>query len=96
MYLLSIKGKETEGAYALSDDQGDMTLCLFEEHDDAERYAGLLQADDYPEMAVIEIDDDVTIRTCEMYGYKYAIITPDDFVIPPKSSNDSIRKNKMA
>ena len=63
-----------------------MTLCLFEDYDDAERYAGLLHADDYPEMSVIEIDDDVTIRTCEVYGYKYVIITPDDFVIPPRTT----------
>lgn len=95
MYLLSIKGKESEGAYALTDDGGEKTLCLFEDYDDAYRYAGLLHADDYPEMVVIEVDDDVTLKTCEMYGYKYVIITPDDFVIPPRN-NDNFQKNKMA
>jgi hypothetical protein len=34
-------------------------------------------------MNVIEIDDEVMIKTCEVHGHKYAIITPNDIVIPP-------------
>lgn len=95
MYLLSVKGKENEGVYALVDDLGEKALCIFVDKDDAERYTGLLYAEDYPEMTVIEVEDDIAIKTCELYDCKYVIITPDDFVIPPRN-NDYFQKNKMA
>lgn len=83
MYLLAIKGKESEGAYAPQ--VGDThVLYLFLEEEDAERHSDLLLADDYPEMTVVEVEDDVAIEICEENGYAYCIITPDDIVIPPK------------
>ena len=36
------------------------------------------------EMDVIEVDDELALKTCKMHSYKYAVITPDDIVIPPK------------
>jgi hypothetical protein len=92
MYILSIKEKEDEGAYAVLNEDGDKTLYIFEGEDDAYRYAGLLEAEDYPEMTVVEVEDEVAIKTCEVYGYSYAIITPNDFVIPPRDY-DSVQKN---
>jgi hypothetical protein len=83
MYILAIKGKEQEGAYAPSIDQENV-LYLFTDIDDAERHSELLLADDYPEMSVVEVDDEVAIEICEMNGYAYCVITPDDIVIPPK------------
>ncbi len=43
------------------------------------------------ELNVIEIDDGLAIMTCKRYNYKYAVITPNDIVIPPK--NDNISKD---
>lgn len=83
MYILTIAGLEEEGAYAVSDRHGDKTLYFFQDEDDAERYKGLLEAEDYPEMSVIEVDPELAIITCNQYNYKYAVITPNDFVIPP-------------
>jgi len=83
MFILTINGKEKEGAYSVTDDDGDQILYLFEEEDDAVRYAMMLEEDGYPEMHVIEIEDEVMLKTCEMHGYQYTIITPDDIVIPP-------------
>ena len=34
-------------------------------------------------MKVVEIEDDIMIKTCELHGHKYAIITPDDIIVPP-------------
>ena len=42
MYILSLHGKEGEGAYAVTNDDGHKALYLFEQEDDATRYAGLL------------------------------------------------------
>jgi len=90
MYILTIHGKETEGAYSVMDDDGEQILYLFEEEDDAMRFAMMLEEEGSPEMHVIEIEDDIMIKTCEMNDYKYAIITKNDFVIPPKSDHDFI------
>ena len=43
MFILTIAGKEREGAYSVEDDNGDQILYLFEEEDDAERYAMMLE-----------------------------------------------------
>jgi hypothetical protein len=83
MFILTIHGKEKEGAYSVTDDEGDQILYLFQEEDDAVRYAIMLEEDGYPEMHIIEIEDEVMLKTCEMHGYQYTIITPDDIVIPP-------------
>ena len=95
MYLLSIKGKEHEGAYAVNDEDGERALYLFEEEDDAIRYGGLLEAEDYPPMSVVSIEEELAIQTCEVYNYRYVIITKDDFVIPPRE-HDIIQTDKMA
>ena len=87
MFILTINGRETEGAYSVVDDDGDHILYLFEEEDDAVRYAMMLEEDGYPEMHVIEIEDDVMIKTCELHGYQYTLITPNDIVIPPNNSS---------
>ena len=95
MYLLTLKDRRDDGAYAVLNRYGEKVLFMFEEEDDAERYAGLLEADDYPEMAVVEVDDEVAISMCNMYNYRYVIITADDFVVPPRD-NDFIQTDKMA
>jgi hypothetical protein len=83
MFILTINGKEREGAYSVTDDEGDQILYLFQEEDDATRYAIMLEEDGYPEMHIIEIENEVMLKTCEMHGYQYTVITPDDIVIPP-------------
>lgn len=84
MYILAISGKTEEGAFCVVDDEGEKALYFFEEYDDAERYAGLLEAEDYPEMEVVEVNDELAIKTCEMYNYHYVVVKPDDVVIPPR------------
>ena len=55
MYILTIYGKETEGAYSVSDDEGEDILYLFEDEDDATRYAMMPEDDGAPEMHIIEL-----------------------------------------
>ena len=90
MFILTINGRETEGAYSVIDDEGEHILYLFQEEDDAVRYAMMLEDEGYPEMHVIEIEDEVMVKTCEMHGYQYTVITPDDIVIPPDTDYDFI------
>ena len=95
MFILAVKGFEDEGAFSVENDEGERVLIMFEEEDDADRYAELIDSEeDWPEMSVIEIDNDVAIRACEIHDYMYNIIRPDDIVVPPK--NDLFQKDKMA
>ena len=89
MFILTVEGKETEGAYSVATDDGEQVLYLFEDEDDAIRYALLLEDQDYPEMHVIEVDGKDVIKTCELHDYRYSVITKNDIVIPPLN-NDSI------
>ena len=90
MWLLTLKDGKDEGAYAVQDKYGHKVLFLFEEEDDATRYAMMLEDDDYPEMTVIEVEDEIMIKTCKVHGYNYTVITPNDVVIPPKIKHDFI------
>ena len=90
MYLLTLKDRRDDGAYAVLNRYGEKVLFMFEEEDDAERYAMMLNdTEDDASLNVIEIEDALAIRTCKMYNYKYAVITPNDIVIPPKNDNVS-------
>ncbi len=87
MWLLTEEGRR-EGAYAVKDAAGDKVLYIFEEEDDAIRYAEMTEK----EMDIIEVDEEVAIKACEVYNYKYSIISTNDFVIPPKQ-DDSVQKD---
>lgn len=94
MFLLSLQHRKDDGAFAVQDSNGDKVLFLFEEEDDAERYKLMLQNEEIDTeriMEIIEVDDDLAIKTCSMYNYKYAVITPDDLVIP--TSNDKVQED---
>ena len=90
MFILTVAGKEIDGAYSVTDDDGNQILYLFEEEDDAVRYAMMLEDSDYPEMHVLEVEDEVMIKTCQVHNYNYTVITSDDIVIPPKVQHDFI------
>tara|TARA_B100001173_G_scaffold180462_1_gene155798 strand:+ start:294 stop:578 length:285 start_codon:yes stop_codon:yes gene_type:complete len=94
MFLLSLQHRRDDGAFAVQDSNGDKVLFLFEEEDDAERYKLMLQDEEIDTertMEIIEVADDLAIKTCSMYNYKYAVITPDDLVIP--TSNDKVQED---
>ena len=61
MFILTIHGKENEGAYSVEDDDGDQILYLFQDEDDAMRYAMMLENNGSPDMHVIEVEDEVMI-----------------------------------
>ena len=93
MYLLTINERQDNGAYAVLNRYGEKVLFMFEEEDDAERYAMMMNdQEDNAALNVIEIEDALAIRTCKMYNYKYVVITPNDIVVPPPK-NDNVSKD---
>ena len=83
MHIITIDGKEDAGAYSVQNEQGEDILYIFEEEDDAVRYALMLEDKGYPEMHVIEVEPATMIAMCETHEYEYTIITSNDIVIPP-------------
>lgn len=84
MYILTLENKP-DGVFCVVDDSGDQIIPIFESEDDAERYFYMMQEiEEYPAMQIFEIEPDVIIAACEDREQKYAIITEDDFLIPPK------------
>ncbi len=82
MFVLTANSKE--GAYAVENEHGQKVLFLFEEEDDALRYAMMLTMaeEDTPELEVVHVDEDVAINACESYDYPYAVISSNDLLIP--------------
>ena len=61
MFILTVEGKEKEGAYAVEDDVGAQILYLFEEEDDALRYAMMLEDVGFPSMNIVEVEEELMI-----------------------------------
>ena len=84
MYILTLEGREDQGAYSVTNEEGRQVLYLFEEEDDCDRFAMMLEEkEDHPDLNVLEVDDHLIVKTCQLHGYEYAVITKNDLVIPP-------------
>jgi len=84
-YILSLANKP-EGVFSVVDTiTGENVIPIFEQEDDAERYAiQLIECDSRaPELQIIEVEKDIIIAACDERDQRYAIITVDDFIIPP-------------
>ena len=84
MYVIAMKENEKDGAYAVRDDDNEKVVFCFDERDDAERYLTLMEANDAPQkLEIMEIDPEVVAFNCDSYGYRFTVVEPEDFVIPP-------------
>ena len=82
MFVLS--DIKSGGIYAIREGKRRKTVTVFEDYDDAERYAGQLEAEDYEdELEIIECDPSVIAINCTTYGYTFITIKIDDLIIPP-------------
>ena len=83
-YILTLKDKP-EGVFSVIDRiTGENVIPIFDEQDDAERYAiQLVERENGPDLQIIEIDQELIIAACDERDQRYAIITIDDFIIPP-------------
>ena len=43
MYILTLEGREDQGAYSVTNEEGRQVLYLFEEEDDCDRFAMMLE-----------------------------------------------------
>ena len=85
MYILTLSPDGEEGAFTVVDDDGEEMLYIFEEKDDATRFAIQLEATEEDDVSVdvVEVDDEMIIKVCEFNETNYSIITKNDIVTPP-------------
>ena len=84
--LLFDAGSDAEGIHSL-EVNGTTLVLLFEDPDDAERYAGLLEAQDFPVPSVEAIERDEIELFCTQAGYQ-AQFVPAGFL--PQSAEDRL------
>ena len=84
--LLFDAGTDGEGIHSI-DLKGKTIVLLFEDADDAERYAGLLEAQDFPSPTVESIAREEVEHFCRCNGYE-ARIVPQGF--RPRSEEDRL------
>ena len=94
--LLFDAGTDSEGIHSL-EIAGRTVVLLFENSDDAERYAGLLEAQDFPVPTVEALDREDVDLFCREAGYEARLIesgfmpSNDEerlFMSPPQSNRD--------
>lgn len=84
--LLFDAGSDNEGIHSL-ELNGTTVVLLFEDRDDAERYAGLLEAQDFPMPTVEALDRGEMEEFCRSAGYE-ARFVPAGFL--PQSAEDRL------
>ena len=92
--LLYESGKENEGIHSL-ELNGQTVILLFEDIDDAERYCGLLEAQDFPTPSVEIIEQEEINLFCTQAGYEARLVVKgflpkteeDRFLISPPQRN---------
>ncbi|MDJ0595708.1 MAG: DUF3110 domain-containing protein [Pleurocapsa sp. MO_226.B13] len=83
--LLFNAGTDNEGIHTVQ--LGDRnTILMFQEEDDALRYAGLLEAQDFPEAKVEAIDSEEVEQFCRQADYDWKIVEPGQLEIPPEKN----------
>lgn len=94
--LLFDAGSDQEGIHSL-ELNGRTVVLLFEDRDDAERYAGLLEAQDFPVPTVEPLDREEMELFCSQAGYEARFVpvgflpqNPEDrlLIAPPERNMD--------
>lgn len=95
--LLFDAGSDQEGIHSL-ELSGRTVVLLFEQQDDAERYAGLLEAQDFPTPTVEALERDEMELFCSQAGYEARFVpagflptTAEDrlLIAPPEQNMDT-------
>lgn len=85
--LLFNANTDNEGIYTL-EMQGKNIIVAFEQEDDAIRYAGLLEAQDFLSPTVERIDKQELEEFCQEASYDLNIVPTDALLVPPEKNVD--------
>ncbi|NUN66267.1 DUF3110 domain-containing protein [Pseudanabaena biceps] len=85
--LLFNANTDNEGIYTL-EIEGKNIIIAFEQEDDAIRYAGLLEAQDFLSPTVESIESKDLEEFCEEASYELNIVSTDALLMPPERNVD--------
>ena len=85
--LLFNANTDNEGIYTL-EIEGNNIIVAFEQEDDAIRYAGLLEAQDFLSPTVERIDSRDLVEFCKESNYDLNIVPTDALLVPPEKNVD--------
>ena len=85
--LLFNANTDNEGIYTL-EMEGNNIIIAFEQEDDAIRYAGLLEAQDFLSPTVERIDKQDLEEFCQEANYDLNIVPTDALLVPPEKNVD--------
>ncbi|MEN9219153.1 MAG: DUF3110 domain-containing protein [Gloeomargarita sp. DG_2_bins_126] len=83
--LIYNPGTGNEGIHSLKL-QGKDTILMFEDEDDALRFANFLEAQDFPVPTVQAIDPEEIRLFCQSNGFDYQFIPVGTLVMPPEQN----------
>lgn len=87
--LLFNAGTDNEGIHTVQ--VGDRnTILMFQDKDDALRYAGLLEAQDFPEAKVEAIDSEEVEQFCRQADYDWKMVESGQLEIPPEKNVEEL------
>ena len=85
--LLFNAGTDNEGIHSLQTD-GKNTVLVFEDEDDATRFALMLEAQDFPSPTVEEFDQRDIEEFCAEAGFEAKLVASGALMVPPENSVD--------
>ena len=87
--LLFNAGTDNEGIHTIQ--LGDRnSILMFQDEEDAVRYAGLLEAQDFPEPTVEAIDSEEVEQFCRQADYDWKVVEPGELEIPPAKNVEDL------
>jgi hypothetical protein len=90
VYVLLFNARtENEGIHTLKVDDQDVVL-MFENEDDATRFALMLEAQDFPEATVEAIDQEDIEEFCQSAGYECKRVPEGALAIPPDQRAEAL------
>lgn len=87
--LLFNAGTDNEGIHTVQIGERN-TILMFQEKDDAFRYAGLLEAQDFPEAKVETIDSEEVEQFCRQADYEWKVVESGQLEIPPEKNVEEL------
>ncbi|MGC9524263.1 MAG: DUF3110 domain-containing protein [Limnospira sp.] len=87
--LLFNAGTENEGIHTIQ--MGDRNkVLMFEEEEDATRFGGLLEAQDFPSPSIEMIDDEEIKEFCRSVDYDWELVPSGALAIPPENNAERL------
>ena len=85
--LLFNPGSSEEGIYSRRlGNSGQNLVLTFEEEDDAQRYASMLVATDFPSASTVQVESQSLVQFCNEGGHLLGLVRHGTLILPPEDS----------